>query len=133
MVKMVSFKKTAADKREEKDALGEPQTATADFDHAVTMHLDHHHLAKLGISSGMKSGEKCEFHGRGVVENSHTSSDKGGDRHSATLRFSHGWMDHEAPRGGDEERRSVRGDLEKAYAGVQEKGLPDKKSSGPAK
>lgn len=133
MVKMVSFKKTATDKREEKDALGEPGIKTSDFDPGVSVHLDHHHLTKLGVGGGLKSGHKVEFGGRGMVESSHTESHKDGDRHHATLKLSHGWLDHDAPRGGDEERRSVRGDLEKAYAGVEEKALPDKKSSGPAK
>jgi hypothetical protein len=134
MVKMVSLKKSSADKRAEKDALGSPDVVNVPAENeGVTVNLDHHHLMKMGVGGGMKSGHKVEFHGAGIVERSETRTDKDGDHHSATIRLHRGSLDHEVPRGGDEEKRSVRGDLEKAYAGVADKDLPDKKSAGAAK
>jgi len=130
MVKMVSLKKSAADRKAEKDAMGETAMANPrDEDMGVTVHLDHHHLTKMGVHGDLKSGDGVEFHGKGQVERSETRSTPDGDKHSATLRIHRAGMDHDAPRGGDEEKRDVRGDLEKSYAGVEEKALPEGKKA----
>ena len=69
MVKMVSLKKSAADRRVEKDALGSPDVPYVPAeDEGVTVNLDHHHLMKMGVGGGMKSDHKVEFHGTGDVE-----------------------------------------------------------------
>ena len=136
MVKMVSLKKTAAERRAEKDALGEASTARPlTEDEGVTVHLDHHHLMKMGVGGGMKSGHDVEFHGKGTVERSETRSTPEGERHSATLKLHRGALEHEPERGtaSDEDRAGIKGDLEKSYAGVADKALPDKKSSAAAK
>jgi hypothetical protein len=134
MVQMVSLKKSKADQEAEKESLGSAGEVMSDYDHGVSVHLSHHHLKKLGVGGGLKSGHKVELHGKGVVEHtSSTSSGKDGETHSATIRLHRAHLEHEIPRGGDEEKRDVRGDLEKAYAGVEDKSLPDKKSRGAAK
>lgn len=136
MVKMVSLKKSAADRRAEKDALGTTDVPSVPAeDEGVSVNLDHHHLMNMGVGGGMKSGHKVELHGTGTVERSETRSTKDGERHSATIRLHRGALEHEPdePRDGDERRTQLRGDLEKAYAGVDGKSLPDKKSSGAAK
>jgi hypothetical protein len=136
MVKMVSFKKSAADRSAEKDALSEARGGLAEVpaeNEGVAVNFEHHHLEKLGVGGGLKSGHKVQLHAAGTVERSETRSGPDGDQHSATIRLHKGYLEHEVPGGGDEERRSVRGDLEKAYAGVRDKELPDKKSPGPAK
>jgi hypothetical protein len=132
---MVSLKKSAADRRAEKDALGEPGLATIpEEDEGVRVNLDHHHLMKMGVGGGMKSGHKVDFSGSGSVERSETRSTPQGERHSATIRLNRGGIEHEGDKaGGDEDRQSIKGDLEKSFAGVKDKGLPDKKSSGAAK
>ena len=130
MVKMVSLKKSAADKKAEKDAMGEPALANPrDEDMGVTVHLDHHHLTKMGVNGDLSHGDPIEFHGKGHVERAETRSTPEGDRHSATLRIHRAGMEHEVKRGGDEEKRDVRGDLEKAYSGVEEKALPEGKKA----
>ena len=134
MVKMVSLKKSAADKRAEKDADGSPDIPMVRAeDEGVSVNLDHHHLMHMKgedgepIAGRMKSGNDVEFHGRGTVERSETRSTKDGDRHSATLRLDKGALEHQPDR--DEERTELRGNLEKNYADAREaqtKSLPDK-------
>ena len=110
MVKMVSLKKSAADRREEKATLGSPDVPYVPAeDEGVTVNLDHHHLMNLKGSDGepiagrMKSGNDIEFHGRGTVERSETRSTKDGERHSATLRMHRGAVEHEADQDGERE------------------------------
>lgn len=135
MVKMVNLKKSSSDRKAEKSADGMIlPTAMAPDDEGLRLDLDHHHLAKLGVHGDMKSGDPVEFHGRGVVEHSETRSSDEGEKHSATIRMHKGAIDHEAPRGEPErDKTEIRGDLEKSYAGVHEKALPDKKGGGAAK
>jgi hypothetical protein len=134
MVNMVSLKKTKSDKKSENSALGMVQSAAMSPDDAgLRLDLDHHHLEKLGVSD-MDHGDKVHFEGHGVVEKAESHSVNGEARHSATVRFHRGGMDHEQPRGEPtRDKTAIRGDLEKSYAGVQEKALPDKKGGGAAK
>lgn len=133
MVKMVSLKKTAADRAAEKKAMGEASNITGpDQNEGVMVHLDHNHLTKMGLHGDLKSGDGIEFHGKGEVERSETRSTPDGDRHSASLRIHKAGYERDVKSGGDEEKRSVRGDLEKAYSGVEDKSLPDKGGKGKA-
>ena len=134
MVKMVNLKKSKSDKKVEGDALGHVQNAAMSPDDVgLRLDLDHHHLEKLGVGN-MDHGDKVHFEGHGVVERAESHSDGGEARHSATVRFHKGGMDHEQPRGEPtRDKTEIRGDLEKSYAGVHEKALPDKKGGGPAK
>lgn len=115
MVKMVSFKKSAADRDEEKTALGEGGLATVPAENeGVHVNLDHHHLKKLGVDGDLRGGDDVEFHGRGKVERSETHSGPDGDRHSATLRLHKGAIEHDlGERDRGDERGKLRGEIEK--------------------
>lgn len=109
MARMVNLKRNKTEKKE---------GATVDAypgDDGVSVHLEHHHLTKLGVGGGLKSGDQVEFAGRGHVEHSSTTTDKDGERHSATIRLHKGALDHEAQeRDGEAERGELRGELERA-------------------
>ncbi|MHB8272831.1 hypothetical protein [Bradyrhizobium sp.] len=116
MVKMVRLEKTASDRKAEKDALGEGGIAsvTPDGDSGISIHLDHHHLEKMGIGGGLKAGGKVELTGKGTVLRSESRSTPEGDRHSATIHLSHGGMDYEGSK--DDEKSDLRGEIEKNAA-----------------
>jgi hypothetical protein len=115
MVKMVSLKKSSADRRAEKDALGSPTVPYVPAeDQGVTVNLDHHHLMNMGVEGGMKSGHKVDFHGTGTVERSETRSTPEGDKHSATLRLHRGAIEHE-PEEKEEEKGEIRTEISKAH------------------
>lgn len=128
MVKMVSLKKSSADRRAEKDAMGSPEVIGVPAENeGVTVNLDHHHLMNMGVGGGMKSGHKVTFNGTGTVERSETRSGKDGDRHSATLRLDKGGMEHEGEEKA-EERGEIKTELQKAMAG-SERSKADKDAS----
>lgn len=116
MVKMHDIRRSASDVKAEKKGMGK------DSDHAYVppeddgarMDLDHHHLEKMGVGGALKHGDTVHFRGHGTVEEA-TS----GDKNRATIRFHHGAVDHEPAEGerDDGERKSIRGDLEKAAEG----------------
>ena len=97
MVKMVSLKKTAADRRAEKDAMGETAvSAPSDYDkEGPTVHLEHHHLKNMGVGGALKSGDKVTLHAVGHVESSSSSSENGEERHIAMVRLHRGGIEHE--------------------------------------
>lgn len=113
MAKMVRIEKTAADRNAEKDALGETGIASVEpgGDSGISLHLDHHHLMKMGVGGGMKSGQKVELSGRGTVERSETRSTPDGERHSATIHLTHAGADYEGSK--DDEKSDLRGEIEK--------------------
>ena len=113
MVKMVRLEKSASDRKAEQDADGQPGIASVvpDGDSGITLHLDHHHLEKLGVGGGLKSGGKVELSGKGTVLRSESRSTEDGDKHSATIHLSHGNMDYEGSK--DDERADLRGEIEK--------------------
>lgn len=83
-------------------------------DDGVSVHLDHDHLTKLGVGGNLKSGDKVEFAGRGHVEHSSTTTDKDGERHSATIRLHKGTLDHDpAERDNENERAELRNEITK--------------------
>jgi hypothetical protein len=115
MVKMVSLKKSAADRRAEKDALGSKDVPYVPAeDKGVMVNLDHHHLMNMGVGGGMKSGHKVTFHGTGTVERSESRSTPQGEKHSATLRLDRGGIEHE-PAEGEEERGEIKTEIMSAH------------------
>lgn len=66
------------------------------------------------VGGDLKSGDTVHFHGHGTVEKSETRSSPDGDRHSATVRFHHGGVEHEPIDRAEKESKSLRGDIEKA-------------------
>lgn len=127
MVKMHNLRRTAADVKAEKSALGEKRgkgkSETGDMsvyvppeDEGARFELEHHHLTKMGLGGDLKSGDTVHFHGHGTVEKSETRSSPDGDRHSATVRFHHGGVEHEARDRDGDARADLRNEIAKAAA-----------------
>lgn len=123
MVKMHNLRRTAADVKAEKAALGSKNKDIEPYvepeDDGVRVDLQHHHLEKLGLGSALKSGDSLQLQAHGTVEKSETRSSPEGDRHSATIRLHHGNVDHE----GDEAegKSGLKEDLKEAYGKSEEK------------
>lgn len=124
MVKMHNLRRTATDIKAEKSALGKDSehAYVPPEDDGARFELEHHHLTKLGIGGDLKSGDTLHFHGHGTVEKSESRSSPEGDRHSATIRFHHGAIDHERSKGDEAEGKSgLRNELEQVHGKVEEK------------
>lgn len=123
MVKMHDLRRTSADVKTEKKALGKDSehAYVPPEDDGARFELEHHHLVKMGLGGSLKSGDEMEFRGKGTVERSESRSGPDGERHSATVRFHHGGVDGEFKSGDGEERKALRSDLEKAHGKAEEK------------
>jgi hypothetical protein len=118
MVKVVSLRKTAADKAAEKKAMGTSIGAYEGPDNdGVSVHLDHDHLTKMGHYGNLKSGDKVEVMARGHVESSESRSGKDGEKHSARIRLTHMGVDHK----GTDDRDDMRRDVESSYDSSEKK------------
>ena len=111
MVKMVSMKRTAADKKAESSADGMLGRGT-DRD-GVHVHLDHHHIQKMGLDRMPQAGDEVEFAGKGKVVSAHTSDDGDGPRHHMTLMLHRAGVESKGE-DADERREGLREDIEKA-------------------
>lgn len=120
MVRMVSLKKSAADRRAEKEGMGSRDVVSVPAENeGVTVNLDHHHLMNMKVGGGMRQGHKVEFGGTGTVEHySEGSGPDGSPRMSARLRLDRGGMDHEGDEKADP-RGELKGELRKAVAGSE--------------
>lgn len=124
MVKMVALKKSAADRKAEKDAMGEGMGGTlqsSEDREGPTVHLDHHHLKNMKVGGALKSGHEVSLSARGHVERSETRSENGEDRHSATIRVTHMGMEHEGRDADGDERANLRNEIEKIHGASEEK------------
>ncbi len=128
MVQMKNLRRTTADVKAEKTAMGAGRKGESvdvyvpPEDEGARMEFEHHHLMKMGLGGKLKSGQEVEFHGKGSVERSESRSTPEGERHSATVRFHHGGADGDFKGSdGDEERMALRSDLEKAHGKSEEK------------
>ncbi len=116
MTKMVSLKKTSADREAEKKAMGESGpgvNSNPEDAGGIMIHLEHDHLKKMGVGGGLKSGHKVELSAAGHVEHSETRSTPEGERHSARLRMTRMGVEHETDHG--EERKDLRNEIEKVH------------------
>jgi hypothetical protein len=122
MVKMMDLRRTSDDVREEKKALGE-ESKTAYVppkDDGARFELEHHHLMQLGLGGDLKAGDGLTFNGRGTVERSESRLTADGDRHSATVRFARGAVDHDPEnKSRDEGRKDLRNEIEQVHGKVQ--------------
>lgn len=117
MVKMVSMKKSGADRSAEKKAMGETATGplqNSEDREGPTVHLEHHHLKNMGMS-GLKSGDKISMQGEGHVEHSESRKEGDGDKMRATVRFHKMGAELKSPRGDEDERGALKGELMKAH------------------
>lgn len=118
MVKMHNLRRTKADVDAEKKAMGRGKGKDAEVavyvppeDEGARFELEHYHLTKMGVNGDLKSGDTVHFHGHGTVERSETRSSPEGDRHSATIRFHKGGVDHEAADRDGDARADIRKDV----------------------
>lgn len=138
MVKMHDIRRTKADVAAEKKVLGvsrkdgdgQPSVYVPPEDDGARMEFEHHHLVKMGLGGDLKSGDTVHFHGHGTVERSETRSSPEGDKHSATIRFHHGAIEHEAEMTDAGERGKLRGDIESAHAKAENAKQVKKQGSG---
>lgn len=128
MTKMASMKKSASDRDAEKKAMGEtaggPLQNSEDRE-GPTVHLESHHLKNMGMSD-LSSGDKVRMEGEGHVE--HSESGKDGDTMRATVRFHKMGGELKSPRGDEDERGALKGELMKAHDEAAER-----KDSGAAR
>lgn len=111
MARMVSLKRP----KEAKDESGPTAEYRNPDDEGVAVHLDHHHLEKMGLGGQLKNGHKVSFSGEGTVESASSRSDKGGERHSATLRLKRGGVEHKSSYKDDGDGDDLKGELAKNY------------------
>lgn len=126
-MKLVSLKKSAGERKaDEKDGM---VSGPYGGDDGVTVHLEPHHLEKLGLGGKLKSGHKFKIEGRGHVEESESRSGKEGERHSARLRITHAGVEHKDADGDNDGDMDERGaekskrnaDIAKAYEASESK------------
>lgn len=119
MVKMVSLKKSAADRDAEKKAMGESGRgilANSEDSDGPTIHLEHHHLTNMKVGGGLKSGDKVHFEGEGHVESSESRMERGEPRHSARVRIKKMGIEAKSPHGDEDERAGLKNDIERSHA-----------------
>jgi hypothetical protein len=82
--KLVDMKRTAAEKKAEREKYDKPGSIGGDdYGYGLGVRLDHHHLEKLGIKNLPKAGAKIMLHARAHVKSVGQNSRDGGsdDRH----------------------------------------------------
>lgn len=105
-MKMVSLKRSAADKKAEKDARAEPSGIDDSMDGA-DLHLEDHHMEKMGISPTLPHGHPITLHAEGTI---HRSSD-GPEGGRMTIHVHKAGADYDEPQA--EREGSLRGEIEK--------------------
>ena len=108
MVKMVSMKRTKANREAENEGDGRTSALSPSFrdpeDNGVVIHLHPHHAAKLGMGEPLPVGHKIEFGGTGTVTESH--SDERG--HRLTMTMDRAGVEHEPTAKGNGIRDAVK-------------------------
>jgi hypothetical protein len=117
-MKEVSLKKSAAERKAAEPTNGEYHDPETD---GVAIHLEHHHLEKMGLGGELKSGDKFHMRGHGHVESSESRSGNDGERHSARLRMTHAGIEHEAAKDGREDKEGLRKELDSAFESAKTK------------
>src|ERR1700733_9715788 len=101
-MKMANLKRTAAEKNAEKDAGAEPSSIDDSADGA-DLHLEDHHMEKMGISPTLPHGHPITLHAEGTV---HRSSD-GPEGGRMTIRVHKAGAEYDEPH--EEKEKSLRG------------------------
>lgn len=123
-MKEVSLKKSASERKADKEMQGANIGMPYEEDGGVTLHLEHHHLEKMGLGDSLKSGDKFHMKGHGHVESSESRSGKDGERHSARLRLTHAGVEQDPRHMGDgrvADKAELRGELDKAYENAEKR------------
>jgi hypothetical protein len=109
MVKMVSMKETKTERKADDKSLAGAPLAAND---GVMLHLEHHHLAHMGIDGTLPHGTAINFAGKGEVRSSGTHNGPDGPRHHMTIALHKAGM--EEADGPDDKRDALRGDIARA-------------------
>jgi hypothetical protein len=106
-MKVVALKKSAADKKSDKEG---GMIGPGGEEDGVSVHLSHQHLAKMGVEGNLTPGRRVKLRGHGHVQ----SAEKDGH---ARLVLTHAGMEHGEPDADDKnsERKGRRSDIETAY------------------
>jgi hypothetical protein len=117
-MKMVSLKRSKADKDVSKDA-GAMLSTIDDSQDGADLNLEDHHMEKMGISPTLPHGHPISLHAEGTV---HRSSD-GPEGGRMTIRVHKAGAEYDEPAA--EKEGSLRGEIEKNTEESETKG--DKK------
>lgn len=113
MVKMVSLKRTEAERKvEEKGGAGITHGDLGG--EGIHIHLQDHHVKKLGLHGNVESGRHVTVHGKGKVVDSHTTDRDGKKRKSLTIHLHEMGIDHGET--AEEEHKERKADVEEAYS-----------------
>lgn len=123
-MKMVSLKRTAAEKKAENSAEGVDDID--DSRDGADLHLEGPHMEKMGVDSTLPHGHPITLHAEGVV---HRSSD-GPEGGRMTIRVHKAGAEYDAPK--EEKEKSLRGEIEKNTAD-SDKGAMSKAAAKGAK
>ena len=96
MAKMVSLKRSASDKRSEEHAgASSPFMMRGNEEDAEgpSLHLEDHHLGKMGVKDGIELPEKHPVELRGHIEKHTITHEDGKTTHHAVLRITHAGTD----------------------------------------
>lgn len=125
MAKMVSLKRSAADKKAHENEMAPTGPGGEDYPYGTRLDLDHEALKKHGLHEGPlpKTGDKFDLGGvRGHVHSIEEHTTNGETRRHMTLQATHLTQGLGLSGGdGDGEGDGVRADLEKAVAKSERK------------
>lgn len=119
-MKMTSLKKSNAERKDEKNERGFSLPEGAPEHDGVSIHLEPHHLEKMGLAGKMEHGDSFELKGRGYVHKAENSSDESGEHHRAHLIMTHGGIEHES-HNPETERDDMRRDVGRAVDEAEKK------------
>lgn len=113
MPHLTSLKRTEDDRRAEAKAGGFASISPATDDKGEPeIHLDQHHLKKLGVDSPLPVGHEIRLRARGVVTGSHSSASEHGKHHSMRVKLTHATLKHDA----EDEAEDRKADIGNAVA-----------------
>lgn len=133
MTKMVALKRSKSERDEMKEGMARRNGPNDNYAAGEPeMHLENHHMEKMGLTEPLPAGHKVMFHGEGEVSSSSSHDGPEGARHSMSIRFHKGAMEHDES-DEKEERGQVRGELEKNMKASEEKSAVKDKSAAKGK
>lgn len=112
MVKMVSLKRTKAEREEDEHAMGEVQPNSHAED-GMDLHLQRHHLDKLEIPHDLPHGHEIELRMKGHVHRTDNGDGPEGEHAHMHVKVTHAHAEFEHTKDGEREREGLREELEK--------------------
>lgn len=121
-MKMVSLKRTAAEKKAEGSADGMSNSVDDSRDGA-DLHLEDNHMEKMGISPNLPHGHPITLHAEGTI---HRASD-GPEGSRMTIRVHKAGAEYDDPK---EQEGGLRGEIEKNTQDADKKALTKPAAKG---